>query len=454
MKQMTQHKTWIFLLVFSLLCPLFPQKAQAVDSPWITAEAAIVIEASTGRTLYDKNADTMMVPASMTKVMTVYLIFEEIYAGNLSFDTEITITQAQRNLASSYGGGNGEIFPAGSTITVDTMLKMILLPSSCVGCIIMAEYISGSEAAFVERMNETAQKLSMNTAYENCHGYDPHYMTARSQARLLQVFIQQFPEILNYTSLTSVSYNGNTHKNTNLLLHEGYYYPEADGFKTGTIASSGHCLSATAEKDGVRIITVVLKSDGNEGRYGDSTKLLDYGFATVAELPQLFLDGENVSEARDIYEKYRKLGVNLQSVNGWVRPGEAMTRGEFAVTLMGLLQANGVLEPLQKRTDSMVSIADLSQYHGAELIERGVSLGLFPWAEQLFFPNQLLNSAEMASTLVMTGILLDLNLQQNYTNYEMLGYVQARTVKVLSSDWQNTLRRGDVLLEMERCFWA
>ena len=149
----------------------------------------------------------------------------------------------------------------------------------------MADYISGSEEAFVERMNETAERLGMTAEYENCHGAHVHYMTARSQAILVRECIQRFPGMLEYTSATSVTLpDGRTYENTNGLLRGGdYEYPGADGFKTGTIPEAGRCLSATAVQDGHRIISVIMHSDTEETRHTDSIALLDYGFAVLAQ---------------------------------------------------------------------------------------------------------------------------------------------------------------------------
>lgn len=247
------------------------------------AASAIVIDAETGYVIYEKDADTMRSPASMTKVMTAYLIFEELEAGRLTQDTKITISN--RNAAISRNPNYPAMvnLRAGSQVSVDTLLKLILLPSSSASCIVMAEQISGSEEAFVQRMNETAQALGIDAQYNNCHGASPNSVSARAQATLTREFLTRFPAVLDYTSLHSVSFNGKTYHNSNKLLQSSYYYEGADGFKTGTTSSAGFCLTATAVSDERRLITVVMKSLSDHWRFVDTTTLLDAGFAWAEE---------------------------------------------------------------------------------------------------------------------------------------------------------------------------
>ena len=159
------------LLILALLTGLLPAASAASQpaEPRIAADSAIVIAYDTGETLYEKDADTMRVPASMTKVMTAYIIFEELEAGNLTLDTLVPISnfaaQISRNQASY---PTAVPLPYGGSLTVDTLLRLILIPSASASCVAMAEYISGTEAAFVQRMNATAQRLGMTAQYRNC----------------------------------------------------------------------------------------------------------------------------------------------------------------------------------------------------------------------------------------------------------------------------------------------
>ncbi len=254
--------------------------SDAPDPPDISAEAAVVMDYDTGEFLYVKDPDTMRCPASMTKIMTAYIIFQELEAGNITWDTQFTISQNAKNISrdSSYPTS---VPLVGDSLSLDTLLKLILIPSASACCIVAAENISGSEAAFVERMNATAQELGMDAHYENCHGARVHYVSARAIAILVRAFISQYPDVLNYTSLPYVTYNGTTYSNTNKLL-SSYYYPGVDGFKTGTLTEAGYCLTATAMRDGRRVITVVMHASDNNKRHTDSQKLLDYGFEEIA----------------------------------------------------------------------------------------------------------------------------------------------------------------------------
>ena len=334
------------VLLLAFLLSSVAIAAPAPEKPSVTAASAIVMDYDTGEVLYEKDADTMRVPASMTKVMTAYIIFEELEAGNLTLDTMVPISAA--NAQRSRDGSNYPAsvpLPAGSSVSVDTLLKLILAPSASASCIVMAEYISGSEAAFVQRMNATAQRLGMTAEYKNSHGAHVHYLTARSQAILVREFIHRFPQILDYTSLTGVSFNGKWYPNTNKLLPGlDYAYAGVDGFKTGTISAAGYCLSATAVKNGHRIISVVMKSSNDRTRHTDSRALLDYGFAMV-EYQSPYADvayhwcREDVASLKD-------LGVELHASGDSFRPDEAITRAEFTAMLYTALEQSNALPEL------------------------------------------------------------------------------------------------------------
>ena len=316
--------------------------APAPEAPSITADSAIVIDYDTGETLFAKDADTIRVPASMTKVMTAYIIFEELEAGRLTLDTMVPIsnTNADRSRSSNYPAIVP--LPYGQSQSVDTLLKLILIPSASASCIAMADYISGSEAAFVQRMNETAQRLGMTAEYENCHGAHVHYLTARSQAILVREFINRFPQVLEYTSMTGVSFNGRWYPNTNKLLPGlDYAYDGADGFKTGTIDAAGYCLSATAVKNGRRIISVVMHADDDRTRHTDSAALLDYGFAML-EFQSPYADVA-YHWSRENVAQLKELGGELHPDGEDFRPDDAVTRGEFTAMLYTALEATGAL---------------------------------------------------------------------------------------------------------------
>ena len=336
-------------LLFALLLTSTVVAATPPTPPNVTADSAIVMDYDTGEVLYEKDADTMRVPASMTKVMTAYIIFEELEAGNLTLDTMVPVsnTNADRSRSSSYPAMVP--LPYGKSQSVDTLLKLILIPSASASCIVMADYISGSEAAFVQRMNETAKRLGMTAEYENSHGAHVHYLTARSQAILVREFISRFPQVLEYTSMTGVTFNGKYYPNTNKLLPGlDYAYDGVDGFKTGTISAAGYCLSATAVKNGRRIISVVMHADDDKTRHTDTTALLDYGFAML-EYQAPYTDmayhwgREDVAALKD-------LGVELHPDGESFRPDANVTRAEFTAMLYTALAQSGALPELPEET--------------------------------------------------------------------------------------------------------
>ena len=185
----------------------------------------------------------------------------------------------------------------------------------------------------------------MTAQYENCHGAHVHYITARSQAILVRECIRRFPQMLDYTSRTSMTFNGKTYANTNQLLPGAEFaYEGVDGFKTGTINAAGYCLSATAQRGDQRIITVVMHSSNNTTRHTDSQKLLDYGFQLLEErapYPDVAYHW-----SRQTVEELKDLGVELHPDGENFRPDQAVTRAEFTTMLYTALEQTGTLPTL------------------------------------------------------------------------------------------------------------
>ncbi len=349
MRNGIERKLGSLLVLLAVVVAMLATPAAAAAEPSVSAYSAIVIDYDTGEVLYGKDIDTMRVPASMTKVMTAYIIFEELEAGNLTWDTQLPISDAAAAMSRNSAYPTAVPLPYGDSLDVDTLLKLILIPSASASCLVAAEYISGSEAAFVERMNATAERLGLEAAYENCHGALPHYITARSQAMLIREFIQRFPTILDYTSMTSVYYNGTTWSNTNKLLTT-YYYEGCDGFKTGTITAAGYCLSATAVRNGHRIISVVMHASNNDTRHRDSIALLDYGFAVLEEREQeqeqTATYPDTVGHWADPYiAQLRDLGANMCLEGAYFLPDDASTRAQYVTMLLTALEAQGTVRP-------------------------------------------------------------------------------------------------------------
>ncbi len=249
--------------------------AQQVDLQ-LPCRAAILMDQNTGKVLYEKNADTQMPMASITKLMTLLLTFEGIHDGKLQYDQTVPVTEH----AASMGGSQIWLEP-GETFTLKEMLKAICVCSANDAAVAVAELVAGSEPAFVSKMNARAAELGMeNTNYCNACGLDAngHYSTARDVATLSRFILNTCPEVLEYSGIWMDELRGGeTHLvNTNKLLKS---YSGITGLKTGTTGGAGVCISATATRDDLSLIAVILGSPSGKERFEAARTLLDYGFA-------------------------------------------------------------------------------------------------------------------------------------------------------------------------------
>lgn len=272
-----------------------PTGALAEEPLELTAVSAILVEPKTGTVIYEKNADESLYPASITKIMTLILIYDALAEGKITKDDVVTVSEYAASM-----GGSQVFLEAGEQQTVDTLIKCISVASANDGCVAMAEYIWGSEAAFVEKMNERAQGLGMtNTKFVNCCGLDTegHCTTARDVALMSRELTVKYPDIFSYTkiwmeNITHVTARGSSEfglANTNKLMKQ---YPYATGLKTGSTGLAKYCVSATASRDGMDLIAVVMAAADYKVRFREAAALLDYGFATChvytdPELPEL-----------------------------------------------------------------------------------------------------------------------------------------------------------------------
>ena len=263
----------------------------------VTAPSALLMEASTGTVIFEKDADTARPPASVTKVMTMLLIFDALANGSISLDDEVTVSE----YAASMGGSQVFLEP-GEIQTVDTMLKCIAVASANDACVAMAEYICGNEEEFVNRMNERAAGLGMeNTHFVNCNGLDAegHMTSARDIALMSRELITKYPQVHDYSMIWMENITHTTKKgtsefgltNTTTLVRQ---YEYATGLKTGSTGDAKFCVSATAEKNGIELIAVVMAAENSKDRFSDAVKLLNYGFGKC----QLYTD-ESTDGIRD-----------------------------------------------------------------------------------------------------------------------------------------------------------
>lgn len=291
-----QWKAFAFSIIFSLTASLFLSPCltisaqQAEHDSTISdshkfqtdAPSALLMEASTGTILFEKDAGTQRPPASVTKIMTLLLIFDSISQGKIRLEDTVTVSEHAASM-----GGSQVFLEAGETQTVDTMIKCIAVASGNDAAVAMAEHIAGSEEAFVSKMNERAKELGMNhTHFMNCCGLDAddHTTTARDIALMSRELINRYPQITDYTTIwmeniTHVTRRGSSEfglTNTNKLIRQ---YEGATGLKTGSTSKAGFCLSATAERNGVTLIAVVMNCESSKARIAACTSLLDYGFS-------------------------------------------------------------------------------------------------------------------------------------------------------------------------------
>ena len=280
------------LLVVVLLLGMLPVSVQA-QALQVAGKSGLLMDVATGTVIYESNAHEKLPPASVTKVMTLLLIMEAIDAGRIGWDDTVTASEA-----AAAKGGSQIFLKVGETMSVADMVKSIAVSSANDCACAMAEYIAGSEAAFVEKMNARAAELGMeDTHFVNCTGLDDddaakaHVTSAYDIAIMSRELMKNHPDIKKYTTIWMDTVRNGTFglANTNNLVR---FYPGATGLKTGFTSAAGYCLSATAERDGLELIAVVMGAESSQDRFNSCKQLLDYGFAGFSLVkPQL--DSQN-----------------------------------------------------------------------------------------------------------------------------------------------------------------
>lgn len=259
----------VLMLLFSL-----PVKVSAVSDEDITAPSAILVDGNNFKILYEKNSHNQRSVASITKVMTVLLIMEDIESGKISLTDTVTSSAHAASM-----GGSDIWLEEGEQMSVDDMLKATLVASANDAAVALAEYSEGSEDAFVSRMNRRAKELGMkDTVFKNCNGLDEDgHVSSAYDVALMSAELIKHTKVFDYTSIwLDFLRDGKTQiVNTNKLLKS---YKGITGLKTGTTGDAGSCISATAKRDGLSLIAVVLGSDSGTDRFKDASTLLDYGF--------------------------------------------------------------------------------------------------------------------------------------------------------------------------------
>ena len=321
----------------------------------VISEAAVLMEAGTGTVIYEKNQDVRVSPASITKIMTLLLIYDALYNGKIQLTDEVVTSARAKSM-----GGSQVFLEEGEKQTVETLIKCIVIASGNDASVAMAEYVSGSEEAFVGEMNQKAADLGMNgTHFVDCCGLtdsNDHYTTAKDVAIMARALITNYPDISQYATIwmeniTHVTAKGSSEfglSNTNKLLKMANNF-EVTGLKTGSTAKAGYCFCGTAVKDGLSLIAVVMDAPDYKIRFSEAQQLLNYGFAYCSAyrddhppvlLPMAIKDGktESVELMYDGQFSYVALrGENLENIHSKLQLDESLSPPFEAGTKAGRL---------------------------------------------------------------------------------------------------------------------
>jgi len=269
------------LLICGLLLSCVPLTINAAE-PEVAAPSAVLMEAATGTIVYEKNAHQQLPPASVTKIMTLLLVMEALDSGRIGWDDTVTASDA-----AAAKGGSQVYLEAGETMSMDDMLKSVVVSSANDCATALAEHVAGSESAFVAMMNERAAELGMqDTHFVNCTGLDDdpdaaQHLTSAHDIAIMSRELLRHDKIKSYTTIWMDTVRNGAFglSNTNKLVR---FYNGTTGLKTGYTSTAGHCLSASAQRDGMELIAVVLHCSSSGERFASAKQLLDFGFATYA----------------------------------------------------------------------------------------------------------------------------------------------------------------------------
>ena len=284
----------LLLVVCCLLLTWLPLGAEAAALE-VAGKSAVLMDVATGTVLHEQNAHEPLAPASVTKVMTMLLIMEAIDSGKISWTDTVTASEA-----AAAKGGSQIYLKVGETMTVSDMVKSIAVSSANDCACAMAEHLCGSEGAFVEQMNKRAKELGMNdTNFVNCTGLDDapdaadHKTSAYDIALMSRELLKNHPDIKKYTTIWMDTVRGGAFglANTNKMVR---FYSGCTGLKTGFTSGAGYCLSASAQRDGMELIAVVMGVDTSQNRFAACKSMLDYGFANFALYTPALQEGASV----------------------------------------------------------------------------------------------------------------------------------------------------------------
>lgn len=289
------HQTIRYLVVAAVVGLLWTQTSQALPTPAppdFPANSYILVDHNSGQVLASSNPEKRVEPASITKIMTTYIVFDEIRNGELSLDDKVTISEEAWRM-----GGSKMFVEVGDQITVNKLLHGVITSSGNDATVALAEHVAGSESTFAQYMNQYAEEMGLdNSHFVNATGWpaDDHYMSAHDMATMSSHLIEDFPELYaKYYDVKEFTYNDIRQHNRNSLL---WTDESVDGLKTGHTETAGYGLAASAERDGMRLISVVTGTDSNNARTSANQSLLNYGFRFF-DTYKIFDAGQEIAEA-------------------------------------------------------------------------------------------------------------------------------------------------------------
>jgi serine-type D-Ala-D-Ala carboxypeptidase (penicillin-binding protein 5/6) len=356
MKKTNMNKMYIALTLLLSSMISVAQAAPVPSPPKLAAKSFLLIDFNSGRILAEKNIDKKVEPASITKLMTAYVVYKEIESARLSLDEEVTISKKAWKMK-----GSKMFIEVGKKVTVKKLMKGLIIQSGNDATVALAEHIAGSESTFADYMNQYAQQLGMkDTNFVNATGWPNknHVTTAADLSRLATAIIREFPEHYEWYKEKEYTYNGIKQYNRNKLLWRD---KSVDGFKTGHTESAGYCLVASAKREDMRLISIVLGTKSEKARENVSQSLLSYGFRFY-ESNKLYGAGDTLNTARIWMGASEKLNLGLSDDLFVTIP-----RGQYK-KLDAVMDVNNEIEaPIKKGQQlGVVSI----KLEGKEIISR------------------------------------------------------------------------------------
>ena len=305
--------------------------------PSLSVKAYVLMDVNSGKILAQKNMDVKHAPASLTKLMTLYLTSRAIKAGSISLNDKVMVSKKAWKM-----GGSKMFIKVGDNVPVNKLIQGIIVDSGNDACVALSEYIGGSESSFVNMMNAEAASLGMkNTNYIDCTGMprNQHYSTAYDLALLARAIIKDYPKNYHWYKQKWFTYNGIRQPNRNRLL---WRYPLSDGLKTGHTSQAGYCLVSSAKHNGMRLISVVLGARTDEGRANSSIRLLNYGFR--------FFESHLLYQTGSIITKIRVWYGNNKNVNASVKNDiyAVIPKGEYQNVKVKVVIPHNLKAPIKK----------------------------------------------------------------------------------------------------------